>query len=57
LPWWWTIWHWESVIAYLKQAEVYYNGGCQSELRTCDNWRLSWTYQYETCREVEYWPH
>ena len=42
--------HWESVIWY-ESSTVEYWEICESEVRTCINWELSWTYQYWSCTE------
>lgn len=45
LPWWWTINHWSSVVAYAESTSL----TCQSEIRTCNNWVLSWSYAFSAC--------
>ena len=40
--------HWESVTGY-KTSTVPYWVECESEIRTCTNWELSWTFEYWSC--------
>ncbi len=54
LPWWWTIQHWSSVIAYASNS-VSCSWNCTSQSRVCNNWSLSWTYWYSSCSKIWTW--
>lgn len=48
LPWGWTIASWSSVTAY-QSSSVACGSTCVSQIRTCVNWILNWSYQYSSC--------
>ena len=43
-----TVLNWNSVTAYQNNI-VTYPSGCISQIRTCSNWNLSWTYTNWSC--------
>ena len=51
LPWWGTIAHWDSTWAY-STPTVPYGQSCVQEIRVCNDWNLSWSYEYKNC-EIE----
>lgn len=52
LPWWWNINSWVSINAYLSNIAVSPTT-CNSisQIRTCNNWVLSWNYTNQNCSE------
>jgi len=46
-PWWYTIQHWDSVLAYQQRNDA--PDICNIERRFCWNWKLSGTYRQQWC--------
>jgi len=46
-PWWYTIVHWDSVLAYQQRDDA--PDICNIERRFCWNWKLSGTYRQQWC--------
>jgi len=42
--------HWESVFAYKQRSDV--SSICDVERRTCLYWKLDWSYNQRSCREI-----
>ncbi len=52
-PRWEVVENWNSIIAYKKNEVIQWQWTCEYQTRTCNNWILSWDYQYQACQEIE----
>ncbi len=41
------------MIAYQNEKEINWQSSCQLETRSCTDWYLSWTFQYQTCQLID----
>lgn len=49
-PWWDDVDHWKFVLAYQQREDN--PEYCNIQKRSCDNWKLSWTFIQESCEDV-----